>query len=136
MGLGVAKDILLAHPKISHLHVAVPGEHHVVELEVAVQDSLSMQEVEREHLKPKCTHDIADDIPMSIAMARVPIRGRDGGAPWRIVGHIFAHNRRGKRSKSSPSEEYDFGRVEPGPLLFEAAHLLDCEEGWARLPSP
>ena len=37
--MGEGKD-LLAHPKVGELDMTVGGEHHVVRLEVAVDDAL------------------------------------------------------------------------------------------------
>ena len=53
-------------------------------------------------LKAKSGHNIADDAPISVRTRRVPTRARALAQGW---SHSRM-NHRGKRSKSSPSQEY------------------------------
>ena len=39
-------DVFFAHPKVSELDVALLGQHHVVQLQVPVDDALAVQEQE------------------------------------------------------------------------------------------
>ena len=39
-------DVLFAHPEVGELDVALLGQHHVVQLQVPVDDALAVQEQE------------------------------------------------------------------------------------------